>query len=323
MSKTNNRPSTQTPSTSIPPAHSLDPDDLPVAVSEVVGDGLDAHREIHLGPLALVAWVATGAENALVRDVELGHWLGYGRPRDVRKLVESIWPENKRPQSRATVARQRTRHGGEREYTVNEYWLTHAQALRVATRAETANADAVQEFIAKVFLAVARGMARRANPSNDGVILELSQRLDALSATHAAERSKLSDTILKLEMRVLEMESDAAVGVIGEEAARGIRGRLARAAKRASFSDKKTERGLRQSFTNVLRNALGHVGQNSAWALLDRSKLADAERILCAIEKAAEAQRDAHIKGLQLDLRVRTSGATGTVIPLRRVRRGA
>lgn len=323
MSKTNDHPNASTPSTSIPPALSLDPDGLSVAVSEVVGDGLDARREIHLGPLALVAWVTTGAENALVRDEELGRWLGYERPRKVRELIERIWPENQRPILRPAVGRRNVRGGGVQEYAVNEYWLTQAQALRVAMRAEATNADAVQEFVAKVFLAVARGIARRAHPSNDGVILELSQRLDALSTTHAAERSKLSDTILKLEMRVQEMESDAAVGVIGEEAARGIRGRLARAAKRASFSDKKTERGLRQSFTNVLRNALGHVGQNSAWALLDRSKLADAERILCAIEKAAEAQRDAHIKGLQLDLRVRTSGATGTVIPLRRGRRGA
>lgn len=323
MSKTNNRPITQTPSTSIPPAHSLDPDDLPVAVSEVVGDGPDAHREIHRGPLALVAWFATGAENALVRHEELGRWLGYDRPRKVRELIERIWPENRRPIQRPGVGRRNVRGGGVQEYIVNEYWLTQAQALRVAMRAETVNADEVQEFIAKVFLAVARGLARHARPANDGVILELTQRLDALAEAHLADRSSLSDTILKLETRIQEMESDAAVGVIGEEAARSIRARLATAAKRASFGDKKAERARRQSYTNVLRNALEHVGQNSAWSLLARGKLKDAERILHAIEKAAETERDAHIKGLQLDLRIQTSGATGTVIPLRSGRRGA
>lgn len=80
------------------------------------------------------------------RDVDLGKFLGYSRPRDVRKLIEREMKSGNLNDSnvRATVARVNTGRPtvGERkcpavEKDVTEYWLTLSDGLFVAARSET------------------------------------------------------------------------------------------------------------------------------------------------------------------------------------------
>jgi len=90
-----------------------------------------------------------------VRDLDAAARLGFSRPRDIRKLIERVWPENKRPHVRATMARTSMPRGGERERVVDEYWLTEAEFLKLCARAETPIAEAVLDDM------IARYMAAR------------------------------------------------------------------------------------------------------------------------------------------------------------------
>lgn len=71
------------------------------------------------------------------RDTDLGKFLGYSRPRDIRKQIESAMAAGLLNDSdiRAVVARVPT---GVASVEVTEYWLTEEAALFVAARAETA-----------------------------------------------------------------------------------------------------------------------------------------------------------------------------------------
>lgn len=102
-----------------------------------------------------------GSEDPLVRDVDLGERLGYERPRDVRKLIERLTEDGKiGPISkRAAVARYEIRpgvwHPGQ---PADEYWLSEAQALKVAAKSETEPADALLDEMIRVFMLARRGL---------------------------------------------------------------------------------------------------------------------------------------------------------------------
>jgi len=93
-----------------------------------------------------------------IRDIDAATRLGYSRPRDVRKVIERIWPEDKRPSCRDTVARQPVGPGGKgtRTYTVTEYWLTEAELLKLIARSETPVAEAILDEMIAVYMAVRR-----------------------------------------------------------------------------------------------------------------------------------------------------------------------
>jgi len=91
-----------------------------------------------------------------IRDLDLGERLGFDRPRDVRKLVARMVDAGKLNDvdQRATVARG---EGAVAAQPVTEYWLTEAQALKVAARSETDIADALLDEMIHVFMLARRG----------------------------------------------------------------------------------------------------------------------------------------------------------------------
>lgn len=91
-----------------------------------------------------------------IRDIDAATRLGYSRPRDVRKVIKRIWPENKAPYVRATMARSQTPTGGTREVSVKEYWLTEAELLKLIARSETPVAEAILDEMIAVYMAVRR-----------------------------------------------------------------------------------------------------------------------------------------------------------------------
>lgn len=95
-----------------------------------------------------------------IRDIDAATRLEYKRPRDVRKVIERIWPEDKRPSCRDTVARQPVGPGGKgtRTYTVTEYWLTEAELLKLIARSETPVAETILDEMIAVYMAVRRHM---------------------------------------------------------------------------------------------------------------------------------------------------------------------
>ncbi len=283
------------------PVLDLDPDSLPMAVSGLVGTGDDARREIHLGPLTLVAFLATGPDNALVHDLELGRWLAYAEPRMIRRLIKRVYPGFRGVHCRSTVERQLTNGGGVREYVVKEYWLTHTQALRVAMRAETADADVVQEFVAKVFLAVARGVAKATAPVLDpaiaaaiALIPAMSQQIEGLQR-HAADRDAV---IARQGATIAYLNSELATGVIGPDVAeQEVREPLRLLARLQSDDDKGYRSALRRN-ANLLGHYLGFVGRGSKWGMLPRKMLEVAQRHIAVwIDEAIKNDRQHRRQG--------------------------
>lgn len=94
-----------------------------------------------------------------LRDLDAAERLQFNRPRDIRPLIERIWPENKRPFLRDTVSRRNVRGGGVQEFKVTEYWLTEAELLKLCARARTTVAEAILDEMIAVYLAVRRHLA--------------------------------------------------------------------------------------------------------------------------------------------------------------------
>lgn len=118
---------------------------------ERVGDDafvarIDAH-EVHL---------STPGGTPRTRDLDLAAWLGFERPRNIRKLIRRMEAEGKLTgiDWRSTVGRQSTGNGASREFAVTEAWLTREQALLVAAQSDTPQAWAVVRMMARVFDAV-------------------------------------------------------------------------------------------------------------------------------------------------------------------------
>jgi hypothetical protein len=108
------------------------------------------------GEWELSVWQDLGDEEPRVLDVDVARVLGFKQPRQIRELIERIWPEGQRPDWRRTVRRQPVgpKGGGTREYSVNAYWLTEAQVLKVCARSETDVAEAILDDMIATYLAV-------------------------------------------------------------------------------------------------------------------------------------------------------------------------
>jgi len=92
-------------------------------------------------------------EEPLVRDLDLAMWLGFDRPRDIRKLIERHLPSLGEV-SRHRGAKPPSPSGGRPE---EGYLLTEAQALYLIAKSETAKAHQVLVSMIAVFIQVRRG----------------------------------------------------------------------------------------------------------------------------------------------------------------------
>lgn len=84
-------------------------------------------------------------------DLDIAKRLGFGRPRDIRKLIERNRSELERFGTCATVARV------VRGNDVTEFWLNEEQALLVAALSDAERAPEVRHMLIKVFVAWRRG----------------------------------------------------------------------------------------------------------------------------------------------------------------------
>lgn len=106
------------------------------------------------GKWELSVWQDLGDEEPRALDTDVAKVLGFKQPRQIRELIERIWPENKRPCVRRTVVRTQMPTGGTRETKINTYWLTEAQVLKVCARSETEVAEAILDDMIATYLAV-------------------------------------------------------------------------------------------------------------------------------------------------------------------------
>jgi hypothetical protein len=101
-------------------------------------------------------WALGFAENDIeprIRDEELGRRLGFKSPRDVRKIIERMVDAQKLSAVRVCATASQTSGGR----PGREFWLTEAQALKVAAKSETEPADAILDEMIHVFMLARRG----------------------------------------------------------------------------------------------------------------------------------------------------------------------
>lgn len=89
-----------------------------------------------------------------IQDLELAAALEYGQPRDIRKLIKRMQEQGFLTgiSCRATVARQSTGQGGEREYETTEFWLTEEEALFVTSQGKTRRSREITCKVIKAFI---------------------------------------------------------------------------------------------------------------------------------------------------------------------------
>lgn len=90
------------------------------------------------------------------RDIEIAERLGFGRPRDIRKLIERNISEF---EGLGTLARRRgaqLRSNGAK-HEVDEFWLNEEQSLLAGALSDAENAAAVRAMLIRCFVAWRRG----------------------------------------------------------------------------------------------------------------------------------------------------------------------
>jgi len=93
-----------------------------------------------------------------IRDLELAKRLGYERPRDIRRLIDSIQGDGFLNNIHERAATARTPNGGHGQ-TIREYWLDEIEAVFLIGQSRTPIARAVHLEVATAFVAYRKGKA--------------------------------------------------------------------------------------------------------------------------------------------------------------------
>ena len=247
----------------------------PVFVSEVLGDGPEAHRIVRVGDWSLTVPGAEGTEPEVL-DEELGTRLGMERPRKIRELIRrhveegNVCPREVCPTVGQTGGRPTVK-----------YYLNEADALFVVTRSETPKAVALTKEMIRVYMAARRGLLPQQRASVDP------QAVSALVAD--AVRQQLGVIVAELrsadrpELAVLDR--DAEIYILAP-----IRG-MARTLAGLNASEREVSR-QRSAIHARVRRVLGWQGM---WRLYPRHRLGEllvarqAEQVLCDRVAAALA----------------------------------
>lgn len=123
-----------------------------------------------------------------IRDIELAERLGFGRPENIRNLINRLVREKKLSNVLSFFTVKRRADGTAAARPAHVYWLTEKQALKVIAKSETATADAILDEVIDVFFAWRHGHLKPAAGPN---VLDAEMRkiLTALQAEVAQLRS--------------------------------------------------------------------------------------------------------------------------------------
>ena len=249
--------------------------DLHISVSEVIGTGPEAHRLVRVDDWTMTLWEEYGDDEPRMLDTDVARRIKLKQPRNIRQMIERIWPEGQRPRCRTMVVRQSVgpKGKGVREVTVNAYWLTEAQILKLCARAETPIADAILDDMIRVYMLVRRGLLVPAAYAQDARRLAT---LETQVSQQAAQLAELSSTFIGPQVAEIR-----------------ICAQLARIASLYSC-DAKAITSKKRHFEKRLRNLLGFNELGSRWQRLNRALLHAAEYQLAVWldEAIAHAKRN-------------------------------
>lgn len=226
---------------------------LSVRVECPVRDQWLAHTD--LGTLTLQNF----GQGILVRDLDLARLLGFGRDRDIRQLIGRMMRATDRRAARfkhvhqGTVFQQQgTRHGGIRTFRVQEYWLTRAQALLVASQSKLPRAWEVTEAVVESFHALLL-------PAPAPAIV-LPDPLETIAAELQQQRDQMAQCLERMSLleQALQARSTPHVA-IGRDSAREILNRIGWAADVGVPRQRSLRAwsGIRKHFEGLVRKAAG------------------------------------------------------------------
>ena len=261
----------------------------PVFVSEVIGDGADAHRIVRVGEWSMVVRGDDTAEPE-IPDTLLAPRLDLPlhKLRELSARHEKaghIFPRAVYP----TVGGNRGRPGKQRFYT-------EADALFLVTRSEAAGAVALTREMIRVFMLARRGLLRPAAPAPTDPTMALAVAR-ALSLV-----PQLVEQVQSLSAEVSTLRAEVATGVVGEAVAQTEILRPLGQIASLSATAAKGPRSVRRRYENRLRALLGHAGPGSRWSMLPRRLLDVAQRQVSMWLDEAIAARAMVIAGRQQQL---------------------
>jgi len=238
------------------------------------------------------------ADEPRIRDVDLAERLGYERPRKLRDIIRRYEKSGDLSgvHVRPTVGRTSMPHGGERQVTVDEYWLTEADALFIVAKSETAEAKALTREMIRVF----RLAMRRQLPGQQlGPDPATERRLAALEKTMGDIAALLKQSLEQQHRPALPQLYEPGVG---KAAADVLKRQLTEYGELMHRADPSRSAKSHRTHGDVeLRALLGWGGLGRTWSLLPLGRRDD---LAVAIE--AMLQRARRLAAGKPDPRQRT-----------------
>ncbi|WP_086931631.1 hypothetical protein [Agarilytica rhodophyticola] len=126
----------------------------------------------------------------MIKDISLAEKLGYTEPKAIRRLIKRMLTklQLKAENVRDTVTRINNGKGRE----VSEYYLDEKTTLKVITKSETENADAITDEMIDVFIAYRSGELQQSPKTALDIMLMQCQRLVDQERRQAETDRKLS-----------------------------------------------------------------------------------------------------------------------------------
>jgi hypothetical protein len=172
---------------------------------------------IHMGCSALRLTDLTVIDNdePRIQDLRMAERLEFGRPRDIRPLIE----RNTEEMERYGLVRHHAApiiSGKGRLQTVKEYWLNEGQAILICMKSETPRAEEVRAEIIAVFQAYRHGRLVPASPLTADVmgavfnqhLAPVHQKLDEHTRKfdeHSVVIKEMGGNLVRIERRVDDM----------------------------------------------------------------------------------------------------------------------
>ena len=230
-------------------------------------------RVLTVGDWRLVVWHDWEDGEPRVRDLDAAVRLGFKQPRQIRELIERVWPEeSRRPRSRTVTERRRGRP------TVREYWLTEAELLKLVTRSRTPIAEAITDAMIATYMAVRQKLLVPADATTPALAAPPPESLaQAIVAARAVVTPYGPDALLRWRLilvaalgcddrtlaaraaagtPVLEPGTDLSASLAALEAARAWVADVARDLRHLALARPENRRAVGQTFGEALYAAM-------------------------------------------------------------------
>jgi hypothetical protein len=256
---------------------------------QVTIEELEDRKALHVpgrsGVWDLVQWKTDQAEEPRIYDLDLARRLKYSKVYNIRKLIGRLAEEGKiNPFIKITTV---LRRGDKVE--LQEFWLSEADALKVAARSETDGADAILDEMIQVYMLARRGLLpqQSVDPALLSNFLVKLERLEASNQEIQVEyRQGMIDLARQnqnLQAQIIQLQNSHESGVIGARLAKTeINSPLSDYARIMARVD--LSQGFRAHCSRAhidLRDELEYpAGQGSDWRYLPREKFGKAQRVI-------------------------------------------